>query len=190
MLSADILVTRTPGIHLTDFGRRQAEAVAERLAGETVHAIYASPMERAQETAAPLAKSKKLPVQTLPGINEFDFGDWTNREQTSLREDAEWKKFNQFRSGTRPPGGESMHQVQARFVASMTEVRDRHPGQTVALVSHADPLRTAIMHFMGMPLDFCHRIEISLASITRLELGADWVRLVGINEVPLPLGGP
>lgn len=180
-----ILSSRTPGIHLTDLGRRQAEAIAQRLGGEAVHRLYSSPMERAQETAAPLARLKQLPVEILEGLHECEFGDWTNQSVDALKAAPSWGPFNTFRSGTRAPGGEWMLEVQARFVGEMLRLRDRFPDQSMALFSHGDPIRSALMYFTGTPLDFWERFEISIGSITVIDLTLYGVKIARVNEVPL-----
>ena len=183
-----VLAARSPGVRLTAFGRRQAEAIAERLASEPVHRVYASPMERAQETAAPLARARGVPVEVLEAVHEYHFGEWTNRTTESLEGDPSWKNFNGFRSGTPTPGGELMLAIQARFVGAMLSLRDKFPDQGIALFSHGDPVRAALLYFAGSPMDFWSRFEISVGSITTIELGASHVRILKVNDVPLPLG--
>ncbi len=75
---------RTPGIHLNDIGRAQALALANRLSGLPVAAIRSSPLERALETAQPLANAFGLQVVEDERLNEVDFGDWTGRTLTEL----------------------------------------------------------------------------------------------------------
>jgi broad specificity phosphatase PhoE len=79
-----VLPGRAPGLHLADTGQSQANAAAERIAAlKTVDAVYASPLERARETAAPIAKAKGLKVQIDKGLLECDFGEWTGAELKS-----------------------------------------------------------------------------------------------------------
>lgn len=185
-----VLAARFPGVILTAFGRQQAEAIAQRLASEPIDRVFASPMERAQETAAPLARLKGKPVEILEAVHEYDFGSWTNRTMESLAEDEQWKRFNSFRSATSTPDGELMLAIQARFVGAMLRLRDENPGAGIALVSHGDPVRAALMYFAGTPLDFWNRFEISVGSITVIELGTHHVQILRVNEVPLPLSSP
>lgn len=186
-LGHEVLVTRSPGIHLTEFGQRQAAAVAERLKSTAIDHIVSSPMERAQETAAPLARAKGLTVEVSAAFNEYEFGDWTKRTIPELAPDVRWQRFNSFRSGVCPPGGELMVEIQARFIRGLIELRERFSGKTVAIFSHGDPIRGAVMYFAGTPLDLIHHLEISLASITEIELYDDGVRIQRVNETPLPL---
>jgi broad specificity phosphatase PhoE len=171
-----------PGVVLSDAGRRQSALLAERLAGAPLRAVYSSPLERAQETAAPLAARLGLAVETEPALNEIDIGEWTGRGLDELRDEPLWQAFNLFRSGTRPPGGETMLEVQSRIVRFLDELRRRHPDEPVAAISHADILKSAVLYYLGMPLDLFLRIEIEPASVTVLEL-ADWgPRLLLLNE--------
>lgn len=181
-----VLSARAPGIALTEFGQRQAEAISAALAKEPIQRIYASPMQRAQHTAAPLARAKGVPIEMLEAVHEFHFGDWTNRTMESLEGDPRWKSFNGFRSATPTPGGELMLEIQARFVRAMVKLRDEYPDQGIALFSHGDPVRAAVMYFAGTPIDFWSRFEISVGSISVIELGTDHVRILKVNEVPLP----
>lgn len=180
----DFLPGRAPGIHLTERGRRQAERIAARFESTRVDRVFSSPLERAMETAAPLAGRQHLPVGIAEGFTEMDFGRWTGKRVPELAADETWVRFNQFRSGTRIPGGETALEVQHRFVAELLRLRALHPGQSIACVSHADPIRLGLVYFLGMPLDHFDRLEIAPASVTELGL-AEWgVRLLGLNEVP------
>jgi probable phosphoglycerate mutase len=177
-----VLAGRMAGVGLGEEGRRQSGRLAERLAGTPLDAIHASPRERAQETAAPLAARHGLAVETASALDEIDFGAWTGRPFAELGEDPVWENFNRFRSGTRPPGGETMLEAQARILGFCEEIRRRRPDGHVALVSHADVLRGAILHWLGAPLDLFLRIEVEPASLTIVEL-AEWgPRLLLLNE--------
>jgi probable phosphoglycerate mutase len=178
-----LMVGRTRGIHLSSRGQEQAAAIAERLRECRIQHVFSSPLERARETAAPLARVRGVEVQLLEGLHEYDFGEWTGMSQDELRTIPEWQNFNSFRSATRPPGGEAMLEVQERFVREMVRLRAAYPNDEVALVSHGDPLRAAVCYFVGMPLDLYQRIEINVASISVLTLDQHGVQLVRLNEI-------
>lgn len=182
--SEQLLAGRTPGIGLSARGRRQARAIARRLSPEAIRHVCSSPMQRAQETAEPLADERALDVQVSPAFDEIDFGDWTGMRFSDLEPHARWRQFNRFRSGTHVPGGESVVEVQARFVAGMLRLRDAFPDDGVAIVSHGDPLRVAIAYFLGAPPDLFERIEISVGSVSVLTLDDHGARLVRLNQVP------
>jgi probable phosphomutase (TIGR03848 family) len=154
----------TPGVHLDEPGRAQAEAAAERLAGLSVSAVYASPLERTRETAAAVARRHGLRVRIERGIGEVDYGDWTDRPLAQLRRLRLWDTIQRAPSRVTFPGGESIRGAQARAVEATERVAAAHPGGTVVLVSHADIIKAVIAHHLGMGLDLFQRIVISPAS--------------------------
>jgi probable phosphoglycerate mutase len=163
---------RTPGLHLSEEGQRQAELAAKRIAElKKVDAIYASPLERAQETAAPIAASCGLEVQPESGLLECDFGDWTGGELKALMKRPEWRQIQQYPSGFRFPEGESFSDMQQRITDCLMRLRARHPGGVVVAVSHADPIKAAVTHAMGAHLDLFQRTIISTCSITAIAYG-------------------
>jgi broad specificity phosphatase PhoE len=172
------------GVHLTDAGKAQAERLARRLAHERIQHVLSSPIERALETAAPLARERGLSVEVCEALTEIELGAWTGRTFAELHAAEQWRQFNQFRSGTLVPGGESMVQVQARFVGEMLRRRDESPDEGFALVSHADPIKIALATFLGAPLDFYDRLEVSLGSVSVLTLDRWGAKVMRLNEVP------
>src|SRR5687767_2098663 len=98
-LGGDIIAGRTPGVHLSDAGRTQADGLCARLADVSIDAIYSSPMERTIETAQPLATRRGLTVEHSPELLEIDFGDWTGKSLHELRGSPGWREWNSFRSG-------------------------------------------------------------------------------------------
>ncbi len=173
---------RRSGVHLNAAGREQARQLAVRLSRLEFAALYSSPMERAVETAEPLAQLTGLPVQIREGISEVDFGDWSGLTLTQLADLPAWRRFNTFRSGQRIPGGEMMAEVQARMVGEIEQMHVAHPQGNVAVVSHGDPIKTVLAHYLGFPLDFLLRMEIGLASVTALQLSGDHARLLYLNH--------
>jgi len=173
---------RTPGVHLNTRGQAQARQLADSLGRFSIQHIYSSPLERAVETAEPLARKLELPIQTSANLVEIDFGEWNGRVISELDAIEAWRKWNSFRSASRTPNGESMIEVQGRMVQEVERLRRRHPGSTVALFSHGDPLRSVIVHDLGVPLDLLLRLEISPASVTCFTID-DWsVRFQFINS--------
>lgn len=164
-----VLPGRAPGLHLSEAGKEQAEHAARRIGPlPMVAAVYASPLERARETAAPIARALKLRVRTAPGLNECDFGDWTGRSLARLSKLQAWRTVQNYPSGFKFPGGESFGHMQARIVGAIGELVDRHPGATVVAVSHADPIKAAVASATGVHLDLFQRISISPCSITAI----------------------
>jgi len=174
---------RLPGVHLNDTGRKQADELPARLAGWKIDAIASSPLERALETADPLARRTQLKVSAFDALDEVDFGVWSGLTIEQLNQLPEWRLYNTFRSSTRAPGGELATEVQTRMVAVLAGLARQHPEQTVAAFSHADPIRLALVHFLGMPVDLMHRLEIRPASVSVVRL-ADWgPQVVSINTL-------
>ena len=175
------LCGREPGVHLNDAGRGQAEQLAERLAGMPIAALYCGPLERARETAEPLGRRLGLTTRVAPGFDEVDFGGWTGRTFAELGAQPHWRRFNTFRSHTAPPGGELMIEVQVRAIRQLHGIRDRRPGELVAVVSHADVIKATLAHCLGVHLDLFQRIEISPASVSRVGLSDDDARVWLVN---------
>jgi probable phosphoglycerate mutase len=186
-LAGHTLAGWTLGVHLNESGKRQAERLVARLAGVPVGAIYSSPLERAQETVAPLAARLGLAIRTCEALGEIRTGDWTGRKISDLENDPVWRRFNTQRSTTRIPGGETMLEVQTRMVEAIEGMRTSHPGEVVLAASHGDPIRGALLHYLGMPLDFIHRLEIQTASISFIALhdgGPVVLRINDTGELP------
>jgi probable phosphoglycerate mutase len=170
------------GVHLNDLGREQATELAARLDGVPIRAIYSSPLERCRETAAPLARARRLSVSVRRGLLEVDYGDWTGRNLAALRRLKAWRVVLSAPSRIRFPGGESMLGVQERVVAELERIVERHPRDVVAVVSHADVVRLAILHYAGMHLDGLQRLVVEPASVSVVALGDGPARIVKVND--------
>jgi probable phosphomutase (TIGR03848 family) len=176
-----------PDVHLNEEGQAQAVALARRLADVPLSAIYSSPLERTLETAQPLAQAQGLSVQVRDGLGETGYGDWTGRALKELKDEKLWPVVQVYPGGVRSPGGESMREVQARVVAELDAIRDSHPDQTVAVVSHSDPIKMAVAHYAGLALDLFQRLTISPASVTAFAFAHFGLRLLCLNHTdPLP----
>ncbi len=174
---------RAPGLHLAERGVRQAEAVGQRIAAlNGVKAIYSSPMERTQETAAPIAKACKLRVRTHRGLIEADFGTWTGKNLSSLRKLPEWTTVQNYPSGFRFPRGESFSEMQTRMTGAITELVGKHPGETIVAVSHADTIKAAVADAVGTPLDLFQRIVISPCSVSAVMYTMNGPIVLAINS--------
>ena len=144
-------------------------AAAARIAAlPQIDAVYASPLERTRQTAAPIGKAVRKTVRIDRGLLEADFGDWTGRELKSLMKLPEWNTVQRAPSTFRFPGGESFLEMQTRIVGALDRLRSLHPGGVVVAVSHADPIKAAVAHAMGTHLDLFQRIVISPCSVTAI----------------------
>ena len=177
-----LLSGRAPGIDLSDEGRRQAEALADRLAGLPVAAVFASPIERTTQTATAVAARHGLTVQPMPGVLEADYGEWTGKKIADLVKTDLWKVVQRTPSRASFPGGESLAAMQARIVAALDALVLEHGGQLVVVVSHADPIKAAIAHYTGVHLDLFQRIVVSPASVTAFEFGKYGVAMLKCND--------
>ncbi len=177
-----VLAGRMPGVGLTERGRAEIAAVAERLAGEPIAAIYSSPLQRTRESAEIVAARLQLPIEFRDDVIELDFGEWTGATFDSIRADPRWEAWRTQRSIARLPGGESMRQVQRRAVDALLDINQRHPHQTVVVVSHGDVIRSALLFALGMPLDSYNSIEISQGGVSTLRIDAGGIRVLTLNE--------
>ena len=164
---------RAPGLHLAEEGRAQAERVAERLIDlrRRPVAIYASPLERTKETAAPIARALGLRVRTDRGLIECDVGDWTGSALKDLAKRPEWQAVQQWPGGFRFPGGESFAELSTRATAAVLRLAAAHPGESIVAVSHADPIKAVVASAAGTPLDLIQRIGISPCSVSAIAYG-------------------
>lgn len=171
-----------PGIDLSELGRSQAAATAMRLAPVPIVAVYASPIARTQQTADAIAAHHDLPVVTLDGVIEAEYGDWTGGEIKQLAQTPEWKVVQVAPSRARFPGGESIREMQARTIAALDDRVAVHAHETFVVVSHADPIKSAIAHYTGVHLDLFQRVHVSPASVTVFEFHAFGVMLTKCND--------
>jgi len=176
--TGQVLPGRAAGLHLSDEGRVQAESVAERIgqladqvgtkAGRGPVAVYASPLERTQETAKPIARRLGLRVRTHRGLLECDFGEWTGAKLSDLAKKPEWSTVQRNPSGFRFPAGESFLEMQVRMATALARLVERHPGETVVAVSHADPIKAVVAQAAGTPLDLFQRLTVAPCSVSAL----------------------
>ena len=192
--TGSVLPGRAPGLHLADEGVAQAEAVAARIAAlheartgakkdtKGIVAVYASPMERTQETAKPIAKALGLRVRTRAGLVECDFGEWTGQELAKLNRLPEWKTVQRHPSGFRFPKGESFAEMQTRMVDTINELVADHRGEAIVAVSHADTIKAAVAQALGTPLDLFQRIVIGQCSVSAIVYGPHGPTVLAVNH--------
>jgi probable phosphomutase (TIGR03848 family) len=180
------LAGRLPAVHLNEHGREQAEMLGKMFAHVPLKAIYSSPLERALETARPIAEMHHLPIIENPDLLESDVGKWQGRGWKGLMRTKAWDLVQQSPSRFRFPGGESFLDMQTRVVKALEEICARHkkPHEAVAVVFHADPIKLAVAHFIGLPLDYFQRLSCDTGSVTLLAVGKDRARLMWMNRKP------
>lgn len=169
-----MLTGRLPGVSLSADGIQQAEELAERLAATELGAVYTSPLERCRETAAALTRSRRLRPRIDRRFIEVDYGKWSGRRLKDLRQLKAWKRLVDTPSRFRFPGGsESLGTAQHRAVTGLEEIASSHPEQTIAVVSHSDIIRLVLAHYLGMAADLFHRLHVTPASVSVVELHPD-----------------
>ncbi len=173
-----------PDIHLNERGQAQADALAQALAHVRLKAVYTSPLERATQTAAPIAHTQGLKATQRPGLGEIKYGSWQGKSLKALRRRKLWPIIQRIPSLAAFPQGESFPQAQARIVAELEALRSKHrqPKAAIACISHADPIKLAIAHYLGLPLDMFQRLVIEPASLSILMVGEGNVHLVRLND--------
>lgn len=175
---------RLPGVHLNAEGRAQAEALRDALKDAPIAAIYSSPLERARETAAPLARAKRMKVKVEPGLLETDIGAWAGRSHLLLGKTRDWQLVQNSPSRFRFPDGESFLETQVRMAAAIERMQARHPRGLVVCFSHGDPIKLAIAHLIGLPLDCFQRLGMDTGAASLLAVSDSGARLLWHNQRP------
>ena len=184
-----VLPTRSPGLHLADEGKRQAEAAAKRIAAlPRIGAVYASSLDRARETAAPIARDTGRAIRIDRDLVDADFGEWTGQALDKLSKKPEWTAVQRHPSGFRFPGGESFVEMQSRVVSAVERIVDRHRGETVVVVSHADPIKAIVAHALGVHLDLFQRIAIATGSVSAVAYWPAGTMVLTVNSIDGDLG--
>ncbi|AIC27997.1 phosphoglycerate mutase protein [Rhizobium etli bv. mimosae str. IE4771] len=182
----NFLAGRTAGIALGEAGRAQVQRLGQRLSHGDIDEIYTSPRERTRETAEGIASACGLALPQIDAaLDEVDFGNWSGKTFEVLNDDPQWRRWNTTRSLTRTPGGETMLDVQTRIFGLIETLVSDGNDRRIALVSHADVIKAAVSHVLGLPIDAWPRFDIAPASVTTVVIG-DWgAKVMTLNEVTL-----
>jgi probable phosphoglycerate mutase len=186
------LVGRTRGVVLTHRGRAQAERLPVRLRRLTasLDALYVSPQRRAFESAVPIGRHYGLVLQRAEAFAEADFGDWTGRRFDELDRDPAWRVYNSARATALVPRGESAADLQRRVESALQGLVDNRQNQTIAVVTHAEVIRTIVLGVTGRTLDEFQTVLIDPASITAIRYRGRQGQLLFVNaseEVAAPM---
>jgi probable phosphomutase (TIGR03848 family) len=181
--TGQLLPGRAAGLHLSEEGRAQAEGVAGRVAelDPSPAAVYASPLERTRETAAPIARALGLRVRNDWGLVEADVGDWTGGKLPRLARTPAWSAVQRWPAGFRVPGGESFAEMSVRANDAVLGLVAGHPGETVVAVSHADPIKAIVAAAAGAPLDLFQRLVVSPCSVSALRFDPSGPHVLCVN---------
>ncbi|MBW7969588.1 histidine phosphatase family protein [Bradyrhizobium sp. BR 10289] len=175
------LCGRMGGVTLDDIGCGEIIRCAAAV-GPRPSLIQSSPQRRCMQSASILAARFGLPVEIVPALDELDYGEWTGRSFEELSEDPQWSRWNSHRGSTRPPGGESMRSLQTRVVRHLEQLRSDHLAESVIAISHAEPIRAALLHYARMKLDDFLSITIDPSSVSTLSADQRGFRITGINQ--------
>jgi broad specificity phosphatase PhoE len=177
---------QSAGIHLNERGLNQAQALGEALKEVPIKAVYSSPLERAMETAGPIARARSLEIVPEPGLRDADVGKWQGKSLKVLRLTNAWKIVQHSPSRFTFPEGESFMSVQTRIVNALEGIARKHnkPKDILAIVFHADPIKLAVAHFLGLPLDHFQRLSCDTGSLTALYVGDMGANLLKLNQRP------
>jgi len=176
------LYGRSPGVRLSDAGRRQAEALGRRLAPVRPTALYTSPVERCTETATAIGEVCRLKAVTMAGLEEIDYGRFTGRTFAALNRTRLWRRLHRVPSGVRFPDGETLPEAQRRIVEALEELVERHPRGRLVVVSHGDPICMAVAHYAGLHLDMYMRLHVSPGSVSAVRVGDGPPKVLVLNE--------
>ena len=177
---------RLPGIHLNERGQKQAQALGDALKEVPIKAIYSSPLERAMETAAPIASAHMLEIMHEPDLMDTNVGSWEGKSLKVLRLTKLWRIVQNAPSRFRFPDGESFVESQARYVSALERIIKKHnkPQDMIAVVFHADPIKLVVAHFLGMPLDHFQRLSCDTGSLTAMYASESGANLIKLNQRP------
>ena len=165
-------------IELSEKGRWQARRTAEHLANEPIDVVYASDLVRCRVTAQLVMQGRNVEISTRPDLRELNFGGWEGltQEEITQRDPAALDKLRQENSTFRPPGGETIPELQARVLGVLEHIRETNAGQTVLIVAHINPLRTMVYHVIGTNTNPTFRMPLGNCSITMLNARDDGQR--------------
>jgi broad specificity phosphatase PhoE len=173
------ILGRIPGIHLSQEGIACAQRLAREFRSIDIQELWSSPLERALETAEPLADAALIPIRICQELNEFDYGEWAGRPLTELEKDPRWRRFNRERVDAPVPGGETARDVSKRVAALLARLRSA--AGVIVMVTHAEIIRAALANCLRTPNDLFDRVEISHASVTIIRAENDYSQVLMVN---------
>jgi len=172
------LTGRLPGVSLDESGREMARRTAANLGSVKLKAVYSSPIERTWETALEICAPHRLEPVREDGVIEIDYGDWSGRTLKSLYPLKAWRTVQITPSRMTFPAGESLAAAQHRAVAAVDRLAAAHVKDTIAIVTHADIIKSVAAHHLGSPLDMFQRIGVAPASVTVIDIPKTGVPIV------------
>lgn len=158
-------------IPLNDNGRAQARQLAAALAAVELRAVYSSPMNRAVETARPLAEARGLPVQPMEEFHNICLGEWEGQAKGDIqaRTPELWRRWVYAPETLAIPGGESLVGLLARAGNGLLKLTERHAGEAVAVVSHRSVVKAALAAAAGLERDWFWKFYLDTGSYSVVE---------------------
>jgi broad specificity phosphatase PhoE len=157
-------------ISLSAEGEALATQLGAHLAAVPFVAVYTSPYQRCRQTAAAVARGRRLRPRVVEAFVEADYGKWRGRPLKSLYRLQAWQELMTRASRFRFPEGETLAEVQARAVAAIEELVTRHPEGSVVVSSHGDVIKVILAYYLGLPLDLAHRVDPIPASVSIVDI--------------------
>jgi len=183
-----VLAGRSTGVGLDDHGRAQAEKLVDRLAELPLAAVVTSPLQRCQETVAPLLAARGLEATVEDDLSEVDYGDWTGRKLGELGKEDLWKVVQAHPSAAVFPGGEGLAAMQCRAVAAIRR-QDRRiaeefgPSAVWVACSHGDPIKSIVADALASHLDNFQRIVVDNCSMSVITYTPTRPFVARVNDV-------
>ena len=181
-LMNSVLLGRNIDRPLDERGEGQARFVAQRLLTVPQLIVESSPRRRARHTAGIIASARDTTVRIVPQMDDLDFGSWSGQTFEALGADPQWRRWNKYRGVSRTPAGDSIRDVQERALAHFRKLLQAFEEQTIAIVTHAEVIRSVVLLAVRAPIEDYSRFEFSPASLTRLTFDGSQLRLESVNE--------
>jgi broad specificity phosphatase PhoE len=174
-----VLCARLRDVPLSEEGVQQARWLAVQFATRPIDLVQSSPRKRSRQTAEPIARRHALEIECAEDFDEIDMGEWSGRSFESLVHDPLWLYWNKRRGSARPPNGESMAELQARVLAHLHRLLAQR--LKAVIVTHAEPIRAVLLHYLKRPLDRYAEIDIAPGSVSILRSSRDGVEVLQQN---------
>ena len=186
------LMSSSGGPPLNAIGRAQANDIAGALKVDLPFHLYTSPARRARETAGIISKTFDAPFTVVEDLAETDVGAIEGLTEHELRRTypvyfSEWERDH---ATARPPGGETVQELQDRAWRAVRSLYEAHADETVVAVSHCFTISTVVAKVLEMPLRHFRRVRLDLGAMVRIELSPDHSEVISTNQTwhlrPLP----
>ncbi len=176
---------RRTDLELSDEGHEQARATADFLAGNSIDAVYCSPLLRSRQTAEAIARPHGLPVDVIDDLVEVDVGEWEGRRWDEIeRTDAEAYRLFATDASVHPYlGGENLSTVQARVVPALGRLMAESLGRRIVAVGHNCVNRSYLAHLLNVPLAKYRSIPQDNCGVNLVRFCQEEIKVVTVNGV-------